>query len=711
MSVISEKNQGMLRLFKPSSLAVIGASSNPVKIGNMLIRNIRDDDFGGDVYPVNPGGGEILGYPVYKSIENLPDGPDVAIIVVPAALVPASVAALGKKGTGFLVIISSGFSEVGETALEKGVVAEAARYGMRVLGPNIFGIYASDVGLNATFGAGDVLPGRVSLITQSGALGVAMMGRAVIDRIGLANIVSVGNKADIDDVDLLEYFAGDETTKSVLIYMEGTRRGRELVRMARKILPRKAIVMLKSGRSSAGIQAASSHTGAMAGSDRVFDAAARQCGIQRADDIAEAFNKIRVLSTQPIPTAQGSVIITNGGGVGVMAADACEKYGVSLFADSVLLEKAFREAVPSFGSTKNPIDITGQGGLPDYEKALKAAYEEDRIGSLIGLLCETATTVPEAVVSSIRAIFDKYGGDKPAVFAFIGGEKSARIAKTLNENGIASYGLPEDAVSSLGALYRWQADIERLREPVEAPEIDTAGVKKIIHRALAEGRRQLLEAEAKAVLACAGISVPETRSARNLEECVAAANGMGYPVVLKISSPDIIHKTEVGGVKVGIANEEEVVAAYRAIMVSARKFHPRARVFGVILSAMVPDGVETIIGASTDPSFGKIVMFGLGGIYVEVLKDVVFRVPPLGKTEAEEAVASIDSFPLLLGIRGEKPKDIAATADALHRLSHLVELVPEIAELDVNPLIVRERGSGAHAADARITLRPGKGKK
>jgi len=703
--VSAKKQQKMSRLFKPASVAVIGASSNPGKIGHMLVRNIRNSSFEGDVYPVNPGGGEILGYPVCKSIEELPSGTDVALIAVPAALVLDSVTSLGKKETGFLVIISSGFSEVGETALERAVVAEAKKYGMRILGPNIFGIYASAVGLNATFGAGDVLAGRVSLITQSGALGVAMMGRAVIDRIGLANIVSVGNKADIDDVDLIEYFAEDETTKSVLIYMEGTRRGRELVRTARKILPKKAIVLLKSGRTSAGIQAASSHTGAMAGSDRVFDAAARQCGIQRADDIAEAFNKIRVLSTQPPPTGKGAVIITNGGGVGVMAADAAERFQVSLFSDQAVLEKTFRDAVPSFGSTKNPVDITGQGGLPEYEKALTAAFEEERIGSIIGLLCETADTEPGAVASSIKTIFTSYGGRKPAVFAFIGGEKSAQIVKNLNESGISSYDLPEDAVSSLGALYRWKADVDRLKEPVRPLEIDTAAVRSITDRALSEGRRQLLEVEAKAVLAHAGISVPETRMAKNLEECVAAANGIGYPVVLKISSPDIIHKTEVGGVKVGIGNEDEAISAYRSIMVSARRFHPGARIYGVIVSAMVPEGVETIIGASTDPSFGKIVMFGLGGIYVEVLKDVIFRIPPLGKTEAAEAVASIDSFPLLLGIRGEKPKDISATADAFHRLSHLVEMVPEIAELDVNPLIVRERGAGAHAADARITLR------
>jgi acetyltransferase len=692
-------------LFKPRGVAVLGASRNPDKLGHLILKNIIEGGYEGRIFPVNPGAGNILGLKSYASVEEVEGQVDIAIIVLPRVSITDAIHQCGRKGVHFLVVITSGFSEIGDIAGERELVATASSYGMRILGPNIFGIYSSAAKLNATFGPGEIRSGNIAMITQSGALGVALMGKTVVEKLGLSAVVSIGNKADISEVDLLEYVSTDAATRVILIYLEGTKQGRELLRILGDVVPRKPVVMIKAGRSAKGARAAASHTGSMAGSDMVFDAAMRQSGVLRAQDVNEAFAWLRTLSTQPLPRGEKVIIITNGGGVGVMATDAAEKYGLSLLDDMSYLEKTFGKDVPPFGSTKNPIDLTGQAREDDYVRVLARALKEETIRGVIALNCELAITDPESLSRKIIATL-REGPAKPVAFALIGGEKMEKCIDLLHEAGIPAYGYPEAAVSALTALFRWWSHRNEEKERIEPLEVDFTAARSVIERARRMNRLQLLEVEAKEILEIIGLKVPRAIAVRGLEECLRAAETIGYPVVLKVISPDIVHKTEAGGIKIGLADTEEVAQGYKSIMANCRRKFPRAVIRGISVNEMVRGGIETIVGASTDPSFGPVVMFGLGGIYVEVLKDVVFRITPVTRREARKMIEEIESFPLLLGARGEKVKDIDAIIDAVYRIGVLVDVMRDIAELDVNPLAVMERGKGAWALDARIRLHP-----
>lgn len=692
-------------LFKPRGVAVLGASRKPDKLGHLILKNIIEGGYEGGVFPVNPGADRILGVRAYRSVEEAEGDVDIAIIALPREAIIESIHQCGRKGVRFLVIITSGFSEVGDLAGERELVAAALSYGMRILGPNIFGIYSSAAKLNATFGPGEIRPGNIAMITQSGALGVALMGKTVVEKLGLSGVVSIGNKADISEVDLLEYISTDETTKAILVYLEGTKQGRELLRTLGDVVPRKPVVMIKAGRSAKGARAAASHTGSMAGSDMVFDAAMRQSGVLRAQDVNEAFTWLRALSTLPAGRGEKVLIITNGGGVGVMATDAAEKLGLALMDDMAYLEKTFGKDVPPYGSTKNPIDLTGQGREDDYVRVLAKALKESAIHGVIALHCEMSISDPDSLSRKIVTTLAE-GPAKPVALAMIGGEKMERCIDLLHDAGIPAYSYPEAAVSALAAYFGWRRYVNEKKERIEPLDVDFTAIRSIIERARRMNRLQLLEVEAKEILEILGLKVPRAIAARSLEECVRAASTIGYPVVLKVISPDIIHKTEAGGIKIGLADEEEVAQGYKSIMASCRKTFPRAAIRGISVNEMIRGGIETIVGASTDPSFGPVVMFGLGGIYVEVLKDVVFRVGPVPKGEVRKMIEEIESFPLLLGARGEKVKDIDSITDAVYRIGILADVIRDIAELDVNPLAVMERGRGAWALDARIRLHP-----
>ncbi len=696
-------------LFRPSAIAVIGASANSAKIGHILVHHILHSGYDGAVYPINPKEDEILGLDVYENVADTPTAVDVAIIAVPARFVVDVVEECGEAGVKFLIIVTSGFGEVGDLSTERRIVETAHQYGTRVLGPNIFGIYSAAANLNATFGPAEIIPGNIGLISQSGALGIALMGKTVTEGLGLSAIISVGNKSDLSEVELLDHLTTDDATKSILIYMEGTKDGHRLAETVTKIEERKPIVIIKSGRSAVGAKAAASHTGSLAGSDRVFDSAFRQIGMLRADGINEAFNWMRAFSTQPLPEGENVVIITNGGGVGVMAADACERHHLMLLDDTQRLEKIFRDSVPEFGSTRNPVDITGQADSDAYARALDAALSEERIHAVIGLYCETATVDAESLTAGIAEIVSEYDGVKPVVFSMIGGEKAAQMMGLLNDRSIPAYSSPEEAVSSLGALYqhwRYKRESDLGITIEDGPSFDMETIEAVIHRARAEERVQLLETEAKEVLTAAGLTMPQSRLAHSLVESVEAAESIGYPVVMKVVSPDIVHKTESGGVKLNLLDEQEVVDAYRSIMATCRERFPAAHIVGVTVNEMVnvQKGMETIVGGLTDPAFGPVVMFGLGGIYVEILKDVSFRVAPISQSKALKMVREIRSFPMLYGARGKKIKDIRAAAEAIYRVSYLMTRIDEIAELDINPLIVMKRGKGCKVLDARITL-------
>ncbi len=692
-------------LFEPRSVAVIGASQNKAKIGYRIVENIISCGYKGEIYPVNLKGGELLGNKIYPDLSEISGKVDLAVITIPAKLVFAAVKECGEKGVKHLVIITSGFSEIGNSEEERRIVGYARSHGMRVLGPNIFGIYSSAVSLNATFGPRGILPGHVAIVTQSGALGIAMTGKTAAESLGLSALVSVGNKSDIDESDLLEYLAHDEATQVVLLYIEGVKGGDRLVDTLTKVTREKHVIVIKSGRSKRGAMAAASHTGSLAGADEIFDSVMRQCGVLRAESVQEAFDWARFLADSPLPRGKEAVIITNGGGIGVMATDACEKYEVALYDDQRTLEKTFSVVMPDFGSSKNPIDLTGQATAQDYEHAIEAALASDDMHATLALYCETALFDSEEFAGLLKKEYAFYRGKKPIVFSLFGGEKVEVITRELRREGIPVFSDVYDAVSCLGALYRSSHNLNAPVESVENVEIDTGAVEVILDRARSEKRGFLLADEAQQVAEILGFSMPQSIITRNLDEAVQAAEKIGYPVVMKVVSKDIIHKSDAGGVAIDLVNEEEVVDAYQAIMRSCRSYRKDAVIQGVEVVEMVRPGVETIIGARQDRSFGPIVMFGLGGIYVEVMKDVAFRAAPISREEAHAMVADIRSYPLLLGVRGEKRKDIDGIVDVVVRLSSLIDRCRDISDIEINPLVIYNHGDGVKAVDVRILFK------
>jgi len=692
-------------LFEPRGVAVIGASENPAKIGYRIVENIVNSGYRGGIYPVNPKGGEVLGIRMYRDLSEVDGTVDVAMIAIPARFVLDAVEECGKGGVKHLVIVTSGFSEIGKRSEERALVEAARKYGMRILGPNIFGIYSAGASLDATFGPGGILPGHVAIITQSGALGIAMIGKTAAESLGLSALVSVGNKSDIDESDLLEYLADDPNTTVILLYIEGVKNGERLLHVLKRITRNKHVIVIKSGRSRRGAAAAASHTGSLAGADEVFDALMRQVGVLRAESVQEAFDWARFLAEAPLPPKKEAVIITNGGGIGVLATDACEKYGVSLYDDQEALKEAFSSVMPVFGSTKNPVDLTGQATAADYQKAMDLALKNDEIGAAMSLYCETALFDTDAFSHLLSETYARYRERKPIVFSLFGGERIERAITKLRKSGIPVFSDVYEAVSSLGALYRSWDYARSPEEGLEEVEIDYPAIEEIIAAARADGRSFLLAHEARGVAAALGIPTPEAIVAGSLDAAVAAADRIGYPVVMKVVSKDIIHKSDAGGVALDLENRDEVIDAYQAIMRSCRAYNEKAVIQGVEVAEMVRPGVETIIGARQDPSFGPVVMFGLGGIYVEVMKDVSFRAAPLGKRTAHSMIGEIRSYPLLLGVRGEKRKDIDAIADVAIRLGALVNRIREITDIEINPLIAYDHGEGVKAVDVRILLK------
>lgn len=692
----------MERLFNPRSVAVIGASANPAKIGYRVVANMVSSGYRGAIYPINPKGGNILGRAVHPSVAAIDGEIDLGIVSVPAASVLPVVEACGKKGIGHLVVLTSGFSEVGRIEEERRIVETAHEYGMRVLGPNVFGIYSAAASLDATFGPGGIVPGRVAIVSQSGALGIAMIGKTASEMLGLSALISVGNKSDIDESDLLEYLLTDDRTAVILLYIEGVKDGGRLVETLSRVTRQKPVVVIKSGRSKRGAMAAASHTGSLAGADAVFDDLMRQCGVMRAESVQEAFNWVRYLASTPEPAGTDAVIVTNGGGIGVLATDACEEFGVGLYDDQAVLQDVFAEVMPVFGSSKNPVDLTGQATAEDYASALDAVLGNDRMHAAIALYCETAMAESAQFEGLLREVYERYRGIKPIVFSLFGGKSIAATIQGLRSEGVPVFGDVYEAVSPLGALYRSRRHSQRRDDTPTDVKIDLDAVRTILRFAGAEGRRFLLAHEAAQFAGIVGLTMPVSKVARNLDQAVGAAESIGYPVVMKVVSKDIIHKSDAGGVALDLDDEAEVVDAYQAILRRCRAYKPDAVIEGVEVAEMIRPSIETIVGARRDPSFGPVMMFGLGGIYVEVMKDVSFRAAPVGPKTANEMIASIRSYPLLLGVRGESRKDTDAVVDVIVKLSHLAVQCPELTDIEINPLVVYDQGEGVRAVDVRI---------
>ncbi len=698
------KNSEIKYLFEPKSIAVIGASQNPEKIGYKIVQNIVSSQFRGNIYPINPKGGELLGNKIYSSILDVEDNIDLACIAVPAKYTFDVVKECGKKGVKYLAIITSGFSEVGNLEEEKKMVSYAKKNGMRILGPNIFGIYSSIAPVNATFGPGNIKRGNVAIITQSGALGIAMIGKTKFENIGLSAIVSVGNKSDLEEAELLEYLIDDKNTKVILMYIEGIKKGEKLVSILKQATKKKPIVVIKSGRSKRGAQAAASHTGSLAGADEIFSDIMKQCGVLRAESIEEALNWSKFLSNTPKPMGENAVIITNGGGIGVMAADASEKYGVNLYDDFEVLKNTFKDAVPDFGSTKNPVDLTGQAKISDYEIAINTALKNKEIHSIICLGCETAVINSESLKSTIKSIYKRSRSEKPIVFSFFGGQEIEDSINFLRRKGVPIFSDVYEAISCLGVLYISKRRLKDKVEQLKSINIDFKKINQIIKDVQKDNRTFLLSHEAQNLMQAANIQNPKSILARNLDEATKAAEEIGYPVVMKIVSKDIIHKSDAGGVALNLADKKELIDAYQAIIYNCKKYKPEAHIVGVEVSEMVKKGTEIIIGSRRDHTFGPIVMFGLGGIYVEIMKDVSFRAYPLNSHEARIMIKEIKSYPLLLGVRGEKKKDINSIVDTILKVGAVLYNFPDITDIEINPLVVYKERHGAKAVDVRILL-------
>ncbi|HTY81837.1 MAG TPA: acetate--CoA ligase family protein [Dehalococcoidales bacterium] len=691
-------------LFEPRSVAIIGASRDPSKIGNKFVQNIIASGFKGEIYPVNSEGIEVLGRTGYKSILDIPGPVDIACVVIPAKVVYDCIKDCAAKGVKHAAIIASGFSETGNYAEEKKLVGYAREHGMRILGPNIFGIYSAAASLNATFGPADVRPGKVGVITQSGALGIGLMGKTVTQSIGLSAIISVGNKADINECDLLEYLLGQEQTKIILMYLEGVGEGERLVALLKRATREKPIVVIKSGRSKKGALAAASHTSSLAGEDKLFDDIIRQCGVMRSESISDALDWCHYIADNPIPKGENTVIITNGGGMGVLAADASEKYNVNLYDDLNDLGKTFSGVIPSFGSSKNPIDLSGQATAAYYDTALTAALQNKSIDSVVCLACETAVFDPEGFLEIIRKQVPAYLKQKPLVLSLFGGARIENCLNIFQKENIPAFADVYETIALLGAIYANSRSRSRPVEPNQQVDIDIGKLNEIIKKVRADGRTFLLANEARAVMEVAGINVPKSALARNIDEAVKAAEKIGYPVVLKIVSKDIIHKSDAGGVALDLVNRDEVITAYEAIMQNVRAYKADAVIQGVEVGEMVRPEIETIVAARRDHAFGPVVMFGLGGIYVEVMKDVAFRAFPLTRHETMEMISQVHSYPLLLGVRGEKRKDIDAVADTVVKIGTILKNCKDISDIEVNPLVAYPQGEGVVAVDVRILL-------
>ena len=696
--------QDIKYLFEPRSVAVVGASSSAGKLGHTVVSNLVSSGYRGKIYPVNPSGGEILKLPVYRDISSISGEIDLAVIVIPAAAVFDAVQRCADKKVKFTAIISSGFAEIGHAEEERRIINYARQHDMRVLGPNIIGIYSSAAPMNATFGPGGIPAGNVAIVTQSGALGVAMIGKAKVENIGLAAIVSLGNKADLDEVDILNYLAADVNTKVIMMYIEGITRGESLVDVLKKTTKCKPVVVVKSGRSKRGAMAAASHTGSLAGEDQVFDDIARQCGVIRAEGLQEALEWCKYLAITPEPEGENAVIITNGGGIGVLTADACERYGISLYDNLPDMKKTFASVVPEFGSTKNPIDITGQATADSYLTAINAALRNENINSVICLGCESGVFEPHKFAEHAAKLFKAGKVAKPLVFSFVGGADVENTVERLNILGIPIFNDVLQAVSCLGAIY----DNHRQKmEPLsgeEHIEIDDGVIQRVLDAVRKDGRRFLYSNESRLITQAIGVATPAGNIAHTLDEAVNFAESMGYPLVMKVVSRDIVHKSDAGGVALDIDDRKEVADAYEAILANCRQFNPNARIEGIEVSEQVRHGIETIVGARRDLSFGPIVMFGLGGIYVEVMKDIKFRAFPLSRREANGMISEIKTYPLLLGVRGEKRRDIDAVADAVLRVGTVLKRFGDISDIEINPLVAYEHGEGVRAVDVRILL-------
>jgi acetate---CoA ligase (ADP-forming) len=699
-------------ILSPKSIAIVGASNRPGSLGLAIFRNLLEAAYQGILYPVNPKAKSIQGVKAYPDLVDIPDEVDMAVLIVPSEQVESMIELAARKGIKGVIVITAGFKEIGGhgVELEKKVQAMAKAHGIRMLGPNCLGVIntSKDVRMNATFSRLMPKPGNIALVSQSGAMCVAILDFAEGRNMGFSKFVSIGNKADVNEVDLLRYLRDDQDTKVIIMYLEDITDGHAFIEAARDItlVAGKPILALKAGRSPEGARAAASHTGSMAGSDTAYDAIFMQGGIQRVEGVSELFNYALAFSTQPLPKGSRIAIVTNSGGPGIMATDALIRPGITMAQLSEETKKKLREKLPPTASVNNPVDVIGDADAKRYEAAIRYTLEDENVDGAIVILAPAATTEIMETAKIVPRVAKDI--DKPILSSFMGLVDVSEGVRYLEQNGIPNYVFPEEASRTMAAMIKYSENLKphegRRREIFRLLE-DQEKAAAVIAAKLS-GRKEyfMTEKEAHELLRCYGFPLLKSRLVSDPSELASAIEEVGFPAVMKLDSPDILHKSDAGGVRLGIKSQEQAEKTFHEIIASAKRYRPSALIRGILLQQMAREGVEVILGSTRDPGFGPICMFGLGGIFVEALKDVTFRLAPMWETSAEMMVRSIRAYRVLQGIRGKPAADIKAAKLSILRLSAMVANHPEIAELDINPLILYPEGEGCVVADARIIL-------
>jgi acetyltransferase len=669
------------------------------------VDNLVRFNFKGRVYPVNPSGGSIKGLKVYTSLEDIKDDVELAVVAIPAKAVPSIIQECIRKGVKSAIVISAGFKEAGSegATLEKELKEIARERKVRILGPNCLGIINTDINLNVTFAKGMLPEGNISFFSQSGALGIAVLDWAVGNRIGFSKFISLGNKVDLNETDFIQYLMDDPKTEVILGYIEDVINGKRFLKVAKECTSKKPIILIKSGGTQAGARAASSHTGALAGSEEAFNAAFKQTGIIRASGVEELFDVAKVFSTKKIPASDRVIIITNAGGPGILAADQAERLGLKLpFLDKSAINRLTKKLPPN-ASPYNPVDVIGDATSERYSAVLEEVISSKNFDGIIIILTPQAMTDVDGVAEVVISASKKTA--KPMVTSFMGAESVERAVEHLKKANIPNYPYPEDAITSYGKLVVFSQWWKRKEKPVERFSIVKDAVRELINKTIFEKRFALGEEEARDCLGAYGFVFPRRVFVTDKRAAADESAKMGFPVVMKVSSPDVLHKTDVGGIRIGINSSKEAGEAFIEITTGVKRRIPKALVRGVNIYEMIRGGKEVIIGVTHDRTFGHMMMFGLGGIYVEVLRDVSFRIIPVTETDVREMVQEIRTYSLLKGTRGEKAVDIDAIVDGMLRLNQMILDFPEIHEVDINPLIVKTKG--AIALDARIIIHGG----
>lgn len=688
--------------FAPASVAVVGVGRELTNVGHVIFANLAGR-YRGRVYPVNPRSAEILGHSCYADLSALPETPELTVVAVPARAVPGVMRQLGARGGRAAIIISAGFKETGieGSRLEQEMQSIATRYGIRFLGPNCLGVMDTVSGLNASFAGELPEEGGIGFMSQSGALCTAILDWSRGEGVGFSKFVSLGNKADIDEIDLLRLLGHDDDTKVIAIYMEGISRGADFMVAAREAAAMKPVIAIKAGATNAGARAVSSHTGTLAGSEAVYRAAFKQSSIVQAESVEELFDFAVFFASQPLPKGPRLAIVTNAGGPGIMATDACERSGLSLASLEPETVEKLRQALPAAAGLYNPVDVLGDASATLYAKAMAIVLADPGIDSVLLLLTPQGLTDIVGTAQMVAELATR--SDKPVVAGFMGKRDIEPGVRILRQAGVPNYPFPERAVHALAAASSYskpsEVDVERSRLAV-----DKVKVARIFSEAARDGQRNVLNVEAAGVVSAYGLPVPAAAVGGTLEACRGLARDMGYPVVLKVAAPEILHKSDIGAIKAGITNDEQLALAYEELGRNVERYMPEASILGTVVQQMVVGGREAIVGVNRDPQFGPVVMYGLGGIYVEVLRDVTFRVAPVEADAALAMIVETKSYPLLLGARGQAKADVDAMVRAIVSLSRLAVDFPEIVEVEVNPLMVLGEGDGCQAVDVRIVL-------